>query len=210
MTTATAAAPKPPRVYIETNFLSQLARRQEQVAACETILAAAEAGSVRLAIPAFALVEPWQSARTRRGRVNALQTHVDQEVAAVDLTRGPGGKGRDAAVASFRATLTDAVESELEALHGLIPRVAAASDVLPVTAEIFEEGQQFAADGDLLPPDAVLAAAILDDADGRVGPQVFLTTDRDFLALKPRFEACGVHTILSFERGAEAIGGSPG
>jgi hypothetical protein len=48
-------------VYVETNFVLELVLAQEQQASCEEILALSEEGSLRLVIPSYSLVEPYET-----------------------------------------------------------------------------------------------------------------------------------------------------
>jgi hypothetical protein len=48
-------------VYVESNFVLQLALLQEFHASSEAILQLCEAGSARLVIPAFSLIEPYRT-----------------------------------------------------------------------------------------------------------------------------------------------------
>lgn len=47
------------RVYVETNFVLELALRQEQNESCEALLRLAEASRIGLVVPAFSLLEPY-------------------------------------------------------------------------------------------------------------------------------------------------------
>jgi hypothetical protein len=49
------------RVYVESNFVLEIVLEQEQHQACEAILTLAESRAIELALPAFALVEPYES-----------------------------------------------------------------------------------------------------------------------------------------------------
>ena len=199
----TAAGPDaigPPRVYIETNFVVHAARGQRQVAACQELLTLAEADRIRLAVPAFALVEPWQSFQTRRGRMNAFLGTLEREAKALDFLRDAAD-----AAGKLQATLTQAFEAEQRELETLVPRLAAAADVLPVDAAVMAAAFAFADAGDLRLPDAVVAAAVLADAGDHPGLKLFLTTDRDLLALKPRFQSVGVDLKSGFAGGLAAI-----
>lgn len=46
-------------VYIESNFVLELAFLQEQSSSCEEILRLAEGAHIRLVVPAYALIEPY-------------------------------------------------------------------------------------------------------------------------------------------------------
>lgn len=48
-------------VYVESNFILELALQQEQAAACEKILSICEAGKAKLVLPAFCIAEPYET-----------------------------------------------------------------------------------------------------------------------------------------------------
>ena len=48
-------------VYVESNFVLELALLQEQHASCEDILRLCEAGRMQLVIPAYSLAEPYET-----------------------------------------------------------------------------------------------------------------------------------------------------
>lgn len=47
-------------VYVESNFMLDLASLQEQHAPCENIFRLCERGSARLVIPVYSLIEPYK------------------------------------------------------------------------------------------------------------------------------------------------------
>lgn len=73
-------------VYVETNFVLELALEQEQWASCEQILQFCEAGLAKLIIPAYSLAEPHEKlsrqARSRRD----LQQLLDAELRQLSRT----------------------------------------------------------------------------------------------------------------------------
>lgn len=60
-------------VYVESNFVLQLALLQEFHASCEAIVNLCEAGCARLVIPAFSLIEPYRSS-TLMPRISTIRT----------------------------------------------------------------------------------------------------------------------------------------
>lgn len=48
-------------VYVETNFVLELALLQEQQESCQKLLDLAEAGRINLILPAFSLTEPYET-----------------------------------------------------------------------------------------------------------------------------------------------------
>src|SRR5438034_9083800 len=67
-------------VYVESNFVLELAYLQETRSACAGILALAEAGSISMVVPAFCLIEcrmSWSLKAKRRAIVNEdLQSQI--------------------------------------------------------------------------------------------------------------------------------------
>ena len=55
-------------VYVESNFVLELALLQEQHASCEALLRLCEEGGIQLVIPAYSLAEPYETL-TRRHRM---------------------------------------------------------------------------------------------------------------------------------------------
>jgi hypothetical protein len=99
-TRVTSAGDGPPVVvYVETNFLLELACRQEESTACERLVRAASAGVIQLCVPAFSLVEArvaWrrQSVDVRRGAApTAVRSRTQRRPAAP--RRGVGRARRD-------------------------------------------------------------------------------------------------------------------
>ena len=48
-------------VYVETNFVLELALLQEQHESCEKILRFQQTGKIRLIVPAYSLIEPFET-----------------------------------------------------------------------------------------------------------------------------------------------------
>jgi len=48
-------------VYVETNFVLELALLQEQHESCEAIVQLCQAGAIRLVLPAYSLIEPYET-----------------------------------------------------------------------------------------------------------------------------------------------------
>jgi hypothetical protein len=48
-------------VYVESNFVLEIVREQEEAVAASTILTLAESGKLKLAFPSFVLSEPFET-----------------------------------------------------------------------------------------------------------------------------------------------------
>ena len=67
-------------VYVETNFLIELIRRQEEYASCLAILDLAESGEIQLQIPAYCFTEAREKVRKLRGEYETLIQQINQKV----------------------------------------------------------------------------------------------------------------------------------
>ena len=59
-------------VYVESNFVLEMALLQEEHQSCASIISLAESNSIDLAIPAFSLTEPYEVWRRRRWQRSEL------------------------------------------------------------------------------------------------------------------------------------------
>lgn len=69
-------------VYVESNFVLELALEQEQHESCERLVLMASAGSVKLIVPAFSLAEPHDALisrdKARRKLGHELKSHLHE------------------------------------------------------------------------------------------------------------------------------------
>lgn len=68
-------------VYVESNFVLELALVQEKSDSCENILQLAEGGAIRIATPAFSLGEPYETLVRRHRERRLLAVSVAKEIA---------------------------------------------------------------------------------------------------------------------------------
>jgi predicted nucleic acid-binding protein len=77
-------------VYIESNFLLEIALEQEQSSATRSIISLAESGQIGLAYPSFALSEPFE--KIVRARIERNTTQQSLAKILVDLERSASHK----------------------------------------------------------------------------------------------------------------------
>ncbi|HEX8228301.1 MAG TPA: hypothetical protein VF826_03190, partial [Chloroflexia bacterium] len=67
-------------VYVETNFVLQLALRQEEAGAADAILERAQSDSIKLVLPAFSLSEPYSTLTYRALERRSIYNSLDQQL----------------------------------------------------------------------------------------------------------------------------------
>jgi predicted nucleic acid-binding protein len=164
------------RLYVESNFIVELVRAQEQVDECERLLVLGEEQEgVELVLPAFCLAEPLHTVRRGQAERRSLQDRMQRELKQIRRSRGLRGAADSYAVS---ALFVDAAEQENARLESFYRRIAEVVDLVALTSDVvdsaFELGRRF----DLMVPDAMVLASVLHHADVSPGPFRFVTKDK--------------------------------
>jgi hypothetical protein len=67
-------------IYVESNFVLELALLQEQHVSCEDILRLCEPSNAQLIIPAYSLVEPYETLIRRHRQRKQMKADLDIEL----------------------------------------------------------------------------------------------------------------------------------
>ena len=73
-------------VYVETNFVLELALLQEQYASCEKILGLCEERCVQLVLPAYSLAEPYETLTRRQKQRKGIGKELDIQIKQIART----------------------------------------------------------------------------------------------------------------------------
>jgi predicted nucleic acid-binding protein len=191
------------RVYIESNFPLELARRQEEVADAEDLLKLAEAQRIELVYPAIALTEPFSTLlRYANERSRVLQTLNHQ---LSDLARSQPHQPLVASMAPVVKLLTNLRKDETDLLEQVVDRILKVGRAVPLTASIFAAARAAEMQFDLSPQDAIIYASVVEDLDsGGVNPPVscFLSKNsKDFGVTRSEFAKRNCTYIAKFAAG---------
>lgn len=169
------------KVYVETNFLLELAFEQEQHAACEELLQLAETSpSVRLAIPVFSLYESMDTLQRRRRERNELGERMHRELREFrrNMLFTREDERRWSGVIGDLALSSQSAEQQL--VHTR-ERLRQAARLIPLTVDLMVEGARYHGDYELSLPDAMVLASVLHDTAPEQEPACFLNRNvRDF------------------------------
>jgi len=147
------------KIYVETNFVLELAFQQEQSNSCEQILLLCEAGHSQLVIPAYSLAEPHEKlnrqARSRRDIQKALDLELRQ------LSRTPSHMLRIRSIEDISSLLVQSNEEERDRFVHYRERLLKIAQVIPLTADIISEAAACEIPYDLSPQDALVYASVI-------------------------------------------------
>jgi predicted nucleic acid-binding protein len=193
-------------VYLETNFVLEIALARETEADARRILELAEAGEVQLVIPVFSLCEPYGTVSYRARKRGSAFAEVGRQLQ--DLGRGEANREL---VEVMRPRVADIVEIDVRertVLEEVIGRVLRCATVLPFSTEEFDVAAEAQATHGLDPADALIYAAVLVDARRREGTErkTFITrnsNDFDRASIREELDAAGCTVGFVFEIGEE-------
>ncbi|MFI3197318.1 MAG: PIN domain-containing protein [Methylococcaceae bacterium] len=146
-------------VYVETNFVLELAFDQEQKTQCELILNLCETGKINLIIPAYCLAEPHEKLTRQANHRKELQRSLDNEL--VQLRRTKSYSNRVGSIQNIASLLVQSTEEEKVRFIKLRARFLKVAEIIPLTIDILREAANCEAPYDLDPQDAIVFASVI-------------------------------------------------
>jgi hypothetical protein len=145
-------------IFVETNFVIEVALEQQEVTACEVLLQLAAEHRIRLLVPAYSFVEPHETFTRRHIDREALRSRMSNELA--QLARSTPLTERVAASQDLVKLLVDSAEYETTRLDEVKQRIWAISEVLPLDLTVLQSATDCQRRFDLSAQDAVVYASI--------------------------------------------------
>lgn len=168
-------------VYVESNFLLELAYLQEQHESCEQVVEFAEAKRITLLLPAFSISEPYESFTRRYKDRRQLLDRLQREIS--ELGRSKPYSTVSAESADITNTFVRSLEEEQSRLDATVMRVLQVSETIPTTPSVLESARRFRSEGLLRSPqDAIVYASVLEHLQRAPGgPKCFINKNaKDF------------------------------
>lgn len=146
-------------VYVETNFILELAFVQEQHDSCEEILKLCEAGKANLILPAFCIAEAYENlirrVKKRKNIINDLTGELQQ------LSRSKPYKHEVDEFQEITGLLVRSSQEEDERLILVLEKILKTADVVPLQADIVLSATQYRAKYKLEPQDSIIYSSVL-------------------------------------------------
>ena len=167
------------RVYAESNFVLEIVLEQEQHQACEDLMQLAAARSIELVLPAFALLEPYQTIVRRKGEGKGLQDGLFKSMQQLKRTAWMAAEVprlREAADILLRAE-QEASKRFLEVRRDLLD----VARIIAIDASVLRAASRLTTELGLELPDALMLASVLGDAKEQPSPSIFINRNtKDF------------------------------
>jgi len=121
-------------VYIETNFILELAFSQEQAESCLQLLEITEQGKSRLIIPAFSIGECFETLVRRSKQRKQLAETVSTELK--QLSRSLSYRSEVTALDSITRLLISSSEDDKRRLDETLARLLSTCEIIPLSKEV--------------------------------------------------------------------------
>ncbi len=121
-------------VYIETNFILELAFSQEQAESCLQLLEITEQGKSRLIIPAFCIGECFETLVRRSKQRKQLAETVSTELK--QLSRSLSYRSEVTALDSITRLLISSLEDDKKRLDETLSRLLSTCEIIPLSKEV--------------------------------------------------------------------------
>ncbi|MFN2453250.1 MAG: PIN domain-containing protein [Pyrinomonadaceae bacterium] len=146
-------------VYIESNFVLELAYLQEEHESCTNILILSEADKIELVIPAYCVGEPYDSWVRRAKQRTELHDRLSQEIR--ELSRSKPYVKSPKEFRDVTKTLIRSGEEEKQRLDNAVNRILETATVIPIERETIKAAIKLQHTRNLSPQDSIVYASIL-------------------------------------------------
>lgn len=194
-------------VYVESNFVLELALEQEQHESCRTLLRLCKTGRIRIVIPAFSMAEPHTTLYRRGADRRQTKAALDRELG--QLARTASYSERLKEFGGLIDLLVDSADVERDRLYDVLDRVLILSEIIPLDSSILRAAVTLKSSHPLSAPDAIVYASVLNHlAKSGAEKSCFLNRNaRDFDEpdLVAELKGRGCRMILSFDDGLKYV-----
>jgi predicted nucleic acid-binding protein len=168
-------------MYVESNFVLELALQQEQSGAAQLLLERAIRGNIALAMPSIALTEPF-STLVQRGRNLSREINLLSH-RAKDLARNVNYQAEVRDLAAVQSHLESVSVREAVRLSETVATLLDIARIIPLDSAVFSAARAIQPEFNLGTADAIVLASVIHDLAQHTGavPHFFVNRNtRDF------------------------------
>jgi predicted nucleic acid-binding protein len=168
-------------VLVETNFVLELAFSRDKFVSCRDLIGLAERNEIRLLLPAYSLIEPYEAIiRRQRSRAELYDT-VSREIK--EITRSFQFEEPALQLAQLSGLLIQVGEVEQDELRKIISDLLKVASIIDLDSAVLQHALTLQADLGLSPQDSVVFASVLSSLAKLGGPACFVTKNRKDFAV---------------------------
>ena len=193
-------------VYVESNFVLELALLQEQWKNCCSVLKHCAAGRAHLVIPGYCLAEPYGALVGRQKRRRKVREDVEAELK--QIARSEIYKERFEGFRELTSFLIKSAEDEDNRLLIECKGLLQSAEVIPLDASVLAASTEYRQRHGFSPQDAIVYASVLLHLQTTGAPEsCFLNRDKDFgdEEVVEELRSYGCELLRDFEAGYQFI-----
>lgn len=164
-------------LYVESNFVLELALLQQEHSACEEILTICKTKKVRLIIPSFSISEPYHTINNRKADRTNLANSLGNTL--TELSRTSSYKQNIMLWQQQISFLTQTIEEDAHRLQTIMEDILNLCEIIQLDKTIIEESKKYRSI--LKDKDSIIYASVLEHLKtGREKEKIFIARDGDF------------------------------
>ena len=199
-------------VYVETNFILEMAFQQVENEFCGRIIELAENALITLVIPSFSIGESYETSYRRKRQREAFKRDLRERQSQLSYSSEVHILGSHIDV--MTQVLTDSIERDSARLNGVLVRLASVAEFISLGSQPLIMAQEYQMSLRMAPPDSlVLGSVIAHLSETNPDECCFLNKNaKDFDAPSVRNElrAHDCRLIANFEQGLNYISSALG
>ena len=147
-------------VYVESNFVLELAFLREEHESCSSFLCLSKSGTIRLVLPAFSIGEPYEALVRRAKQRRELHRQLSDTIH--ELSRSSPYRESAHEFQDLTDLLIRSGEEEKNRLDETLERILQTVEVIPIDLSTIRASITLQKSRNLSPQDALIYASILD------------------------------------------------
>ncbi|MBC8085193.1 MAG: hypothetical protein H7Z21_18510 [Hymenobacter sp.] len=147
-------------IFVESNFLLELALEQHEFHHCTLLLAAAAQGQHQLYIPVYSLTEVFQTLGNRRIRREETERYLQEEIKQHLREAGALVADMDTLERLLRDLLLARTAGQTNKLFELTERIARVATLIPLSEQVLQAAPLAQVQYNLTPQDALVYASV--------------------------------------------------
>lgn len=198
-------------VFIESNFLLELAFRQTEYVFCERIRRGAGPNTYTLHLPQYALGEVFQKIRLMRNEREKYLQYVLEQITQHRREDSSDGSAMDGLTQQLTTLLQERTQVQTQRLYEVANELASTTISQPLTPGVIQEAKALALLHGLSPQDALIYASVRIELRNLPlqTPKIFVSRNKnDFgkSAIVAELQALGCKYLASFQAAAGHLG----
>jgi predicted nucleic acid-binding protein len=146
-------------VYVETNFVLELAFLQEEHESCDLLVKLAEVGDIQLYLPAFCIGETYEAWVRRSKRRAELHNRLLSETR--ELSRSKPYQAPSKELQELTNLLVQSSEEEKDRLDQVLTKVLDIVEIIPIDIDVIKSALALQKSRNLSPQDSIVYASLL-------------------------------------------------